>query len=82
MRTWLFLAAMLVACSGEGDEVEAPMLGDCAHCGTAPISGGGSSGFPDASSSQVDADAAVFDSTPPDGLDIVDVIVNLDAPFP
>jgi hypothetical protein len=84
MSKWLVLALLLVACSGEA-ELEAPMLGDCNKCGTAPISGGSNSGFPeggalDAASTfdAADFDAVLTSDTAPDGLDIVDVL----APFP
>ena len=76
---WPVLAVMLVACSGEGDELQAPMLGDCPNCGTAPVSGGGiSGGGTDASFGDADAGDASFDAST-DGLDLVDVGVNPDA---
>jgi hypothetical protein len=79
----MLLAVLLLGCSGEA-ELEAPMLGDCAHC-TVPSSGNGASGA-DASigdAATFDGDAADFDAVStsdavPDALDIVDVL----APFP
>ena len=94
MPKWPLLVVMLLGCSGEGDELEAPMLGDCANCGTAPISGGGISGGADASVFDAGADAGFFDATfdvlvndvgvssdvnnTPDRLDIVDTGVPAD----
>ena len=79
MPKWPLLVLMLVACSGE-NELEAPMLGDCPHCGRAPLSSGSSSGGDgglDASSDA--ADAFDFDaSTLPDELATVDVGVPSD----
>lgn len=85
---WPLFALMLVACSGEGDELEAPMLGDCANCGTAPVSGGGISGGGGADAAVEDAGTGNFDaltsvdvgvipdvSTNPD-VDMVDVGVS------
>ena len=92
---WLVLALMLVACSGEGDELQAPMLGDCANCNSAPSAGGGSSGGGTAAALHLDGGDAGLDaltnvdvgvisdaSTGPD-VDIVDVGVpsDLDAPI-
>ena len=77
MWKWFVLAMTLVACSGGGDELEAPMLGDCTKCNTAPSSGGGSSGggSNDASSG---FDGGTFDAAN-DAIDIVDVGVSSDA---
>jgi hypothetical protein len=78
MWKWLVLAVVLLACSG-GDELEAPLLGDCANCNSAPSPGGGiSGGNPDAG--PLGDDAAGFD-VGLDALDIVEVGVNLDAPI-
>ena len=79
MWKWPLIALMLLACSGEGDELEAPMLGDCTKCNTAPSAGGGISGG-DASIDADAGDAADFDATAStDGLAIVDVGVSSDA---
>jgi len=83
MWKWPVLALMLVACSGDAD-LEAPMLGDCSNCNTAPSPGGGISGGSDASIDAEAGDAADFDAAvsdevnTPDGLDIVDVGVPTD----
>jgi len=69
---WPILALMLVACSGEGDELEAPILGDCAHCSTAP-SAGGSSSSGDGGVLDANDDESTFDAS-----DLVDVGVPSD----
>ncbi len=82
MPKWPILAVVLVAC-GVG-EPDAPMIGDCANCGTAPVSGGGISGGSDSGVDASFGDVANFDATEnPDGLDIVDIGVpnDLDAPL-
>jgi len=84
MPKWPLLVVMLLACS-EGDELEAPMLGDCSNCNSSPSPGGGIRGGGGADASFTDAgDANVGDaSETPDGLDIVDTGVpsDLDAPI-
>ena len=98
MPKWPLLVVMLLGCSGEGgDELEAPMLGDCTNCNTTPSSGNGSSGggadasigfdAGDASSSFdaidiVDVGVSSDVNNAPDGLDIVDVGVPSDLDAP
>jgi hypothetical protein len=77
MPKWPLFAVMLVACGVGGPD--APMIGDCTNCGTAPVSGGGISGGSGADASFADVDAANFDATEnPDSIDIVDVGVPSD----
>ena len=83
MRKWPCLLLLLGACSGEAEE-HPPMIGDCMTCGQAPISAGGSSGgggggVNDAS---IDNSGNDLEAGNPDGLAIVEVGVNLDAPIP
>lgn len=81
MRKWPFLLLLLGACSGEAEE-HPPMIGDCMSCGQAPISVGGSSGGGGVNDASIDDNANNPEVGNPDGLAIVDVIVNLDAPIP
>ena len=80
---WPVLAMTLLACSGEGDELEAPMLGDCMTCSRAPLSGGeisggdGGAGFDANNEGSIDV-INLFDVGAPDRLDIVDVGVPND----
>jgi len=71
MWKWSMLALILVACGAES-ELEAPLLGDCPNCETAPISGNGGGGFPEAGGFDAGGDVADFDAINTDELDIVD----------
>jgi hypothetical protein len=72
-RRWPCLVVFLLACSGEGDELEAPMLGDCETCDQAPINGGGSSEVPDGGGTEDSGNTNGGDVALPDVLEIVDV---------
>jgi hypothetical protein len=65
----LLAVALLIGCSGEGEELEAPMLGDCTDCNSNPAAGGGISGSSDAS---IGDDAAGLDGSL-DAIDLVDI---------
>lgn len=80
MPRWPLLVVMLLGCSGEGDELEAPMLGDCATCKSAPSAGNGSSSSSGSGSdASFDGGDASFDvNNAPDVLDIVDTGVPND----
>jgi hypothetical protein len=73
---WPVLAVMpmLFACSVGGDELDAPLIGDCTSCTSGPGAGGGITGESDAG---VDFDAedvgVPSDAGNLDTIDLVDV---------